>query len=151
MKAEAMARPVEVLMVEDNPGDIRLTQISFKSFKIKNNLNVVENGEDAMLYLRKEGRFSGAVMPDLVLLDLNLPKKDGRTVLKEIKADEKLKHLPVVIMTSSDFDMDILKSYQLQASCYITKPAGFEEFMKILKSIDDFWLMIVQLPPRENG
>ena len=149
MKAETAVRPIEILMVEDNPGDVKLTMLSFQSFKIKNNLNVVENGEDAMFYLRKEGRFKDAVLPDMVLLDLNLPKKDGRAVLSEIKADPKLKHIPVVIMTSSEFEEDIMKSYQLQAACYITKPAGFEQFMKVVKSLDDFWLTIVQLPPRD--
>ncbi len=150
MKLETMTRPIEILMVEDNPGDIKLTKKSFETFKVKNNLNVVENGEDAMAYLRKQGKFSQAVLPDMILLDLNLPKKDGRTVLSEIKADEKLKHIPVVIMTSSEAEEDIFRAYQLQASCYITKPADFDQFIKIVKSIDDFWFTVVQFPPRDR-
>jgi chemotaxis family two-component system response regulator Rcp1 len=141
-------RPIEVLLVEDNPGDIRLTQEAFKENKMLNNLSVVKDGLEAMAFLRREGQYSDAPAPDLILLDLNLPKKDGRQVLAEIKSDDNLKCIPVVILTTSDADEDILKSYELHANCYIKKPVDIEQFFDVVKSIEDFWVAIVILPPR---
>lgn len=141
-----MAKVVEILVVEDNPGDVRLLQESFKRNKMSNNLHVVRNGEDAMLFLRREGAYAEAVTPDLILLDLNLPKKDGREVLADIRADPNLTHLPVVVLTSSEDEEDILKSYKLHANCYITKPVTLERFVEVINSIDGFWLSLVKLP-----
>lgn len=148
MNTEVMGRPVEILLVEDNPGDVRLTQENFKESKIRNNLYVVDDGVEALSFLRREGQYGDAVRPDVILLDLNLPKKDGREVLKEIKADPKLRRIPVVILTISSADEDIIKSYDLHANCYITKPIDLEQFGKVVKSISDFWLTMVKLPPR---
>jgi len=139
-------RPVEVLLVEDNPGDVRLMVEALKDAKVNNNLHVVCNGEEAMEFLQREGDYAGAVVPDLVMLDLNLPKKDGREVLAEIKEDPDLKHIPVVVITTSAAEEDILKSYKLHANCYITKPVNFEQFIKVVHSIEDFWLTVVRLP-----
>ena len=140
--------PIEILLVEDNPADVRLMVETLKEEKICNNLNVVVDGEQALMYLRKQGKFSKAVRPDLILLDLNLPKIDGREVLKEIKSDENLKMIPVVILTVSKAEEDILKTYKLHANCYITKPVDLAQFAKVAKSIQDFWLTIVKLPPK---
>ena len=140
-------RPVEILLVEDNAGDIRLTRESLKDSKIRNRLSVVPDGIEAMAYLRGQDGYADAPRPDLILLDLNLPKKDGRAVLSEIKADPDLKRIPVVILTTSRAEEDILKTYNLHANCYITKPVNLDQFMKVVRAIEDFWLTIVKLPP----
>jgi CheY-like chemotaxis protein len=137
---------VEILLVEDNPGDVDLARETLTTSKIKNNLHVVSDGEKAMAFLRKQGEYAAAPRPDIILLDLNLPRKDGREVLAEIKQDDKLKRIPVVILTSSSAEEDILKSYNLHANCYITKPLDFAQFTKVVHSIEDFWLSIVKLP-----
>ena len=142
-----MHQPIEILLVEDNPGDIRLTQEAMRESKLTNRLHIVEDGEQAMAFLRREGKYAQAARPDLVLLDLNLPKKDGREVLAEMKADPNLRRIPVVILTTSQAEQDILESYERYANCYITKGKGFEQFIEIVKSIKDFWLSIVKLPP----
>lgn len=139
--------PIEILLVEDNPGDARLTREALKDSKMRNNLNVVGDGVDALRYLRHEGEFSSAPRPDIILLDLNLPRLDGREVLREIKIDETLRRIPVVIMTTSDDEHDILAAYDLYANCYITKPVDFQRFIQIVKTIENFWFSIVRLPP----
>ena len=149
MNAGATGKPIEVLLVEDNPGDVELTLEAFNDAKIINHLRVVEDGEEAMAYLRREGRYTDASAPDLVLLDLNLPKKDGREVLQEIKNDENLKRIPVVVLTTSTAEQDILRTYNLHANCYINKPVNFDEFLTIVRAIENFWLTIVKLP--QNG
>ncbi len=141
-------RPIEILMVEDNPGDVRLTVEALKEGKVRNNLHIVEDGEQAMKFLRQQDDYGSAPRPDLVLLDLNLPKKNGREVLAEIKQDPELKRIPVVILTVSEAEQDIIKSYNLHANCYITKPVNLDQFIKVVRSIEDFWLTIVMLPPR---
>jgi two-component system response regulator len=140
-------RPIEILLVDDNPGDIRLTQEALKESKVLNNIHVVEDGMEALEFLRKEGNFKNVITPDIVLLDLNLPKRNGREVLAEIKADDFLKKIPVVILTMSRAEEDILKSYALHANCYITKPVDMDQFIKIVRSIENFWFSIVRLPP----
>jgi CheY-like chemotaxis protein len=142
------AKLIEILLVEDNPGDVRLTMEALKGCKMRNNLHVAQNGVEALEFLRREGKYAGMLRPDLILLDLNLPKKSGHEVLAEIKADEKTKCIPVVILTTSKSDEDILKSYNLHANCFITKPVDMEQFMKVVHVIEDFWLAIVKLPPR---
>jgi len=139
-------RPVEILLVEDNPADIRLTREAIKEFKIHNTLHVITNGVEALAFLRREGGYADAARPDLVLLDLNLPNKNGLDVLKEIKTDEALQHIPVVILTASKADQDVLDAYYLHANCYITKPVGLAQFEKIVRSIEEFWFTIVALP-----
>ncbi|MBD0386277.1 MAG: response regulator [Nostoc sp. C3-bin3] len=139
--------PIEVLLVEDNPGDAQLTRIALEESKISIHLNVVEDGVEAMAFLRKQEKYVKAAHPDIVLLDLNLPRKDGREVLAEIKADEKLRRIPVVVLTTSQAEEDILKAYNLCANCYITKPVDFDQFVKIVQSIENFWFAIVKLPP----
>ncbi|MEH1840273.1 MAG: response regulator [Nostoc sp.] len=139
--------PIEVLLVEDNPGDAQLTRIALEDSKISIHLNVVEDGVEAMAFLRKQEKYVEAAHPDIVLLDLNLPRKDGREVLAEIKADENLRRIPVVILTTSQAEEDILKAYNLCANCYITKPVDFDQFVKIVQSIENFWFAIVKLPP----
>jgi len=136
-----------VLLIEDSPGDVRLTKEALKEGKILNNLHVVNDGVEAMSFLRKQGGYQSSPAPDLILLDLNMPKKDGREVLSEIKADPKLKSIPVVVLTTSSAEEDILKSYDLHANCYITKPVDLDQFIKVVKSINNFWLNIVELPP----
>ena len=140
-------KAVEILLVEDNPGDVRLTIEALKESKIINNLNFVEDGIEAMSYLKKEDKYKGKSRPDLIILDLNLPKKDGREVLAEIKSDDSLKQIPVVILTTSEAEEDIIKTYELHANCYITKPVNMEQFIKVVKSVGDFWFSIVMLPP----
>lgn len=147
MNSPQLVRPVEILLVEDNPGDADLAREALEDSKMKNNLHVVEDGVEAMAFLRKEGAHSGAVHPDLILLDLNLPKKDGREVLAEIKGDPGLKRIPVVILTTSSAEEDVLRTYNLHANCYITKPIQFDQFLKVVRSIEAFWLSIVVLPP----
>lgn len=144
---EPIGKPIEILLVEDNPGDIRLTREGLKEGRIFNNLSVVEDGVAAMAFLRREGEYADAPHPDLILLDLNLPKKDGREVLKEIKSDPKLRRIPVVILTTSRAEEDIKGTYNQHANCYITKPVNFDQFVNVVKSIEDFWLTIVRLPP----
>ena len=139
-------RPIEILLVEDNPGDVRLTVEGLKESKVRNNLHVARDGVEAMEFLRREGPHTGAVRPDLILLDLNLPRMDGREVLLEIKSDAKLKTIPVVVLTTSRAEHDVLRSYELQANCYITKPVDLEQFITVVKSIEDFWFTIVTLP-----
>ncbi|WP_442947726.1 response regulator [Nostoc sp.] len=139
--------PIEVLLVEDNPGDAQLTRIALEDSKISIHLNVVEDGVEAMAFLRKQDKYVKAAHPDIVLLDLNLPRKDGREVLAEIKGDENLKRIPVVVLTTSQAEEDILKAYNLCANCYITKPVDFDQFVKIVQSIENFWFAIVKLPP----
>ena len=143
-------KPINILLVEDNPADIRLTKEAFKDGKIKNSISVVMDGEDALFFLRKEGKYSSAEIPgiDIILLDLNLPKKDGREVLAEIKSDKKLKHIPVIILTTSSAEQDILNTYSNHANCYITKPVDFNRFLDIVKTIEEFWLTIVKLPTK---
>jgi len=148
MNNEEISKNIEILLVEDNPADIRLAQEAFKDAKVHNILYTVGDGVEAMAFLRREGKYADVGRPDLILLDLNLPKKDGREVLAEIKADERLKLIPVVILTVSKDEEDILKTYKLHANCYITKPIDFEQFMKVVKSIEEFWLTIVKLPPK---
>ncbi len=143
-------KQIEILLVEDNEGDVGLVEEVFHEAKIMNNLNVAEDGEEAMLFLRREGKFSNVPSPDIILLDLNLPGKDGREVLKEIKEDNELKMIPVVILTTSKAEEDILKSYDLHANSYITKPVDFDQFIRVIKSIENFWLDIVKLPSRGN-
>ena len=142
-------RPVEILLVEDNPGDERLTREALREGKVYSNLYWVKDGVEAMDFLRRKGRHAGAVRPDIVLLDLNLPKKDGREVLEEIKTDEDLKRIPVVVLTTSKAEEDVLRTYNLHANCYVTKPVDLEKFIVVVKSIDRFWLTVVTLPP--NG
>lgn len=146
MNLDSSGRSANFLLVEDNPGDVRLTQEALKSHKVQNNLHVVNDGEEAMAFLRKQGRYQDAPRPDIILLDLNLPRKDGREVLAEIKSDMSLKTIPVVIISSSEAEQDIIKSYDLNANCYVTKPVNFDQFIKVVQSINDFWLTIVKLP-----
>ncbi|MHA1104883.1 MAG: response regulator [Promethearchaeota archaeon] len=150
MRLSKRIRPVEILLVEDNPGDIRLTKEAMKEAKIINNLNVVEDGVEALAYLRKKGKYKNANRPDLILLDLNLPKKNGREVLDDIKQDKNLKLIPVVILTVSRAEEDIFKTYELHANCFITKPVDMDQFIKVVKSIEQFWFSIAKLPPNKN-
>jgi len=140
------ATPIEILLVEDSPGDVRLTQEALRDAKVRNNLTIVSDGVEATSLLLRQGKYAGAPRPDLILLDLNLPKKSGREVLEEIKLDPNLKSIPVVILTTSAAEEDILRSYQLHANCYITKPVDLDQFLKVVKTIDNFWLAIVKLP-----
>jgi CheY-like chemotaxis protein len=140
--------PIEVLLVEDDPGDVLMTREAFEEHKVGNRLNVVSDGVDALAYLRKEEPFQSALRPDLILLDLNLPKRDGREVLAEIKNDASLRQIPVVVLTTSAADEDILRSYQLHANAYVTKPVDFERFVAVVKQIDDFFITVVRLPPK---
>ena len=146
METKLMGRPVEFLLAEDIPGDVRLTKEALRESKISNNLNVVPDGVEAMAFLRREGKYADAPRPDVILLDLNLPKKDGREVLAEVKADPVLRLIPVVIITSSEAEQDVLKTYELYANCYVTKPVDLEQFIKVIQSIETFWLTIVTLP-----
>lgn len=148
MNNKTLGRPIVILMVEDNPGDVRLTQETLKEGKVHNTMHVVWDGEEAMTFLRRKGKYADAPRPDIILLDLNLPKKDGREVLAEIKEDPSLKRIPVVILTTSRAEEDILRSYELHANCYITKPVGLEQFLEVVKRINGFWLEVVTLPPR---
>ncbi len=143
-----LGKPVEILLVEDNEGDVGLIEEVFEEAKIRNNIHVAEDGEEAMLYLHGKGKFSGSPRPDIIILDLNLPKKDGREVLREIKEDNNLKNIPVVILTTSNAEKDILRAYDLHANAYITKPLDFDQFIKVVESIENFWLEIVRLPSK---
>ena len=144
---EARARKVEILLVEDNPGDARLTREALMEGKVYSNLQWVKDGVEAMEFLERRGKYSEAPRPDIILLDLNLPKKDGREVLEEIKTTDSLKSIPVVILTTSKAEEDVLKTYNLHANCYVTKPVDLEKFIVVVKSIDAFWLTVVTLPP----
>lgn len=150
MEQPERMRPVEVLLVEDNPGDVRLTIEALRDGKVRNNLRTVPDGVEALRYLRREGTYATATRPDLILLDLNLPKKDGREVLAEIKADPRLRSIPVVVLTTSQADQDILRSYELNASCYITKPVDLDQFLGVVRSIEEFWFTVVTLPQSER-
>ena len=141
------SRPIEILLVEDNPGDVRLTMEALRDAKVHNRVSVAPDGVEAMAFLHQEGKYADAPRPDLILLDLNLPKKDGREVLGEIKANDRLKHIPVVILTTSRAEQDILKSYDLHANCCVTKPVDLDQFINVVRSIEDFWLTVVALPP----
>lgn len=141
-------RPVEILLVEDSPSDTELTVEALREAKVRNHLSLVEDGVQAMDFLRRRGRFSRAPRPDLIMLDLNLPRKDGREVLAEIKNDPELKAIPVVILTTSKAEQDVLRAYNLHANCYITKPVDFQQFLQVVRSIESFWLFVVTLPPR---
>lgn len=143
-------RPVEILLIEDNEADVRLTREGIKEAKINNNLYVVRDGEEAMDFLNKEHPYEDVVTPDLILLDLNLPKKDGREVLEEIKNNEELAHIPIVILTTSEAEKDIVRSYKLHANCYVTKPMGIEQFVEVISAIENFWFSIVKLPSEET-
>jgi CheY-like chemotaxis protein len=148
MNANTVGIPVEILLVEDNPGDVRLAREGLSECKIRNNLHVVDDGVKAMAFLRRQDGYAKAPRPDIVLLDLNLPRKDGREVLREVKEDEDLRTIPVVVLTTSKADEDILRSYSLHANCYVTKPMGLQQFLDVVRSIEDFWFTIVKLPPR---
>jgi two-component system, chemotaxis family, response regulator Rcp1 len=141
------ARPVEILLVEDNPGDMRLTKEALKEGKVYNNLHWAKDGVEALEFLRRDGEHAKAPRPDIILLDLNLPKKDGREVLSVIKNDDQLKHIPVVVLTTSKAEEDVVRSYNLHANCYVTKPVDLEKFISVVQAIDRFWLTIVTLPP----
>lgn len=145
---EDQLKPIEILLAEDNPGDIRLTQEAFKEGKIKNNLHVTKDGIEAIEFLRHEGEYSDSPRPDLILLDLNMPRKGGKEVLEEIKADEDLRRIPVVILTTSKAEEDIVRSYDLHANCFITKPVDMNQFIEVVKFIENFWFTIVRLPQR---
>jgi CheY-like chemotaxis protein len=140
--------PIEVLLVEDDPGDVLMTREAFDEHKVRNNLNVVSDGADALAYVRREREFADATRPDLILLDLNLPKRDGREVLKELKTDPDLREIPIVVLTTSSAESDVLASYQLHANAYVTKPVDFERFISAVKQIDDFFVSLVKLPRR---
>jgi two-component system, chemotaxis family, response regulator Rcp1 len=146
MKAGEPGSPIDILLVEDNPGDVRLTIEALKEGKVRNRLSVVCDGVEALAFLHQEGKYADAPRPDVILLDLNLPKKDGRAVLAEIKADPRLKRIPVVVLTTSSSEQDILKTYDLHANCYITKPVDLDQFMEVVKGIENFWLTVVKLP-----
>ena len=140
-------QPIQILMIEDNEGDVLLTTEAFKSAKVANKLSVVRDGVEAMDFLRRKGEFASAPRPDLILLDLNLPRRDGRQVLADIKSDPQLRLIPVVVLTSSKAEQDVLKVYELHANCYIVKPVDFNNLMEVVKSIENFWLTVVKLPP----
>jgi chemotaxis family two-component system response regulator Rcp1 len=138
---------VEILLAEDNPGDVKLTRKALDQGSLLNNLHVVEDGVEAMQYLQREGEYADAPLPDLVLLDLNMPRKDGREVLKEIKEDEQLCRIPVVVLTSSEAEEDVARSYELHANAYLTKPVDFDGFLEVINTLEEFWLEVVKLPP----
>jgi chemotaxis family two-component system response regulator Rcp1 len=140
-------RPIEILLVEDSPSDTDLTLEALKDFKVRNHVSVVEDGVLALQFLRRQGPYAEAPRPDLIMLDLNLPRKDGREVLAEIKKDDNLRLIPIVVLTTSRADQDILRAYQLNANCYITKPVDFNQFLEVVRSIEAFWLFVVTLPP----
>ncbi len=141
-------QPIEILLVEDNPADVRLMLEALKDAKVRNRVTVAADGVEALATLRRQGRLAALPRPDVILLDLNLPKKDGRDVLAEIKSDDDLKTIPVVIMTTSQAEEDIVRSYKLHANCYVTKPLDLQQFLRVVQSVEDFWLTIVRLPPR---
>jgi CheY-like chemotaxis protein len=142
--------PIDILLVEDNPADVRLTREALKEAKVLNTLHIVEDGTAALEFLRKQGQYAGSPLPDLILLDLNLPKKDGREVLAEIKQDEQLKHIPVVVLTTSRAEEDVVRTYNLHANAYVTKPVDLKQFLEVIRRIEEFWLAVVTLPPNEK-
>jgi two-component system, chemotaxis family, response regulator Rcp1 len=142
----APAKPIEILLVEDNPGDVRLTTEALRDDKLRNTIHVVSDGVEALAYLRREGRFAESIRPDMILLDLNLPKKSGLEVLQEIKEDMSLRRIPVIMLSTSQAETDIVKSYDLHANAYVTKPVDLEQFLSVIKVIEGFWLEIVRLP-----
>lgn len=144
------ADPVEILLAEDNPGDAKLTEKAFEQGKILNNLHIVENGAEALKFLRKEDQYQEKPRPDLILLDLNMPKKDGWDVLEELKEEPELSRIPVIVLTSSEAEEDVVKSYDLQANAYLTKPVDFQGFMEIVNGFEEFWLSVVKMPPKEH-
>ena len=146
MASRQQGRPIEILLIEDNPGDIRLTQEALRDNKVRNNMAVARDGAEALALLRREGQYADSPRPDLILLDLNLPKIDGREVLRRIKDDKKLRPIPVVILTTSRDEQDVLKAYGLHANCYVAKPVELEQFMEVVRSIEGFWLTVVTLP-----
>ena len=148
MTLSQQARQIEVLLVEDDPGDVLMTREAFETHKLTNRLHVVQDGADAMAFLRREGQYASAPRPDLVLLDLNLPRMDGREVLEAIKTDPSLANIPVVVLTTSEAEEDVLRSYSLHANAYVTKPVDFERFIDVVRQIDDFFVSVVRLPPR---
>ena len=148
MREGRQIKTINILLVEDNPGDIRLTKEVLKEGKIRNKLSVVMDGEEALNFLKKTGKYNDAITPDIILLDLNLPKKDGREVLADIKADPELMLIPVIVLTTSQAEQDILYMYSNHANCYITKPVDFNQFINVVRSIEDFWLTIVKLPKK---
>jgi CheY-like chemotaxis protein len=148
MSERLTGSPIDVLLVEDDPGDVVMTREAFKDYKVANTLNVVTNGEDAIAYLRKQGRYADVATPDLVLLDLNLPRRDGREVLRDVKGDPELRRIPVVVLTTSDAEEDVLASYDLHANAYVRKPVDFEQFVAAVRAIDDFFITVVRLPSR---
>ena len=148
MNAQDTFATIEILLVEDNLADVRLTQEALRDGKVRNTLHVVMDGAAALEFVRREGAYRDAPRPDLILLDLNLPKKDGRQVLAEMKGDQDLKRIPVVVLTTSQAEQDVLKAYDLHANCYIIKPVDLEKFLAVVRSLEDFWLTIVRLPPR---
>ena len=150
VERERTSSPVEILLVEDNPGDVRLTKEALKEGKVYNNLHWAKDGVEALEFLKRQGKHAKAPRPDIILLDLNLPKKDGREVLALIKKDSDLKQIPVVVLTTSEAEEDVLKSYELHANCYVTKPVDLEKFIHVVQSIDRFWLTVVTLPPAEK-
>ena len=150
MTPKPAGQPIEVLLVEDDPGDVLLIREAFAFNKVHNNLNVVNDGEQALAYLRREGEYTDAPRPDLILLDLNLPRRDGREVLAEVKADDNLRTIPVIVLTTSQADEDVLKSYQLHANAYVTKPVDFDGFIEAIRQIDHFFVSVVQLPTAED-
>lgn len=151
MSQHTLTRPIEILVIDDNPGDVQLIIEAFQDAKLTNQLHSVGDGVAALAFLRREPPYQDALCPDMILLDLNLPKKDGRAVLEEIKADPHLRQIPVVILTTSHADQDIIKMYRLHANCYITKPVDFEQFIQVVRAIDHFWFSIVTLPPKLTG
>ncbi len=146
MSLRKIKRPIEILLVEDNPGDVRLTKEVLKETHAPNNLNVVWDGVEAMAFLHREDQYKDAPCPDIILLDLNLPRMDGRELLAEIKADQALKHIPILVLTTSEADADVLKAYRLHANCYIVKPLELDRFIEVMEAIEHFWLMIAELP-----
>ncbi|MDA8155315.1 MAG: response regulator [Actinomycetota bacterium] len=146
-----MGRAYDILMVEDNPADVKLAREALRDAMLNVSMHAVPDGDKAMAFLRREGEYKNAPHPELILLDLNLPGKDGRQVLKEIKEDSRLKHMPVVVLTTSHAEEDICNAYKLQAGCYITKPVDFDEFTNVIRAIENFWFKVIKLPPRECG
>ncbi len=149
MIASPPSKPIEILLVEDSPTDALLTQEALSQAKLINRLHIVEDGVEAIAFLRRQGKYADAPRPHIILLDLNLPKKDGREVLKEIKADDDLRVIPVIVLTTSNAEQDVLRSYHLHANCYITKPVGFESFVEAARSMENFWFAVVTLPPAQ--
>ena len=150
MTEQIRIKPIDILLVEDNPGDVRLTREALKEGKVLNSLHAVTNGVDALEFLRHIGQYAKAPHPDIILLDLNLPRMDGREVLAEIKTDPNLRRIPVIILTTSQAEEDVINAYDLHANCYIAKPVDLDQFIKVIKSVDEFWFTIVKLPPNRT-